>query len=54
MVAVWEGGIYGVLVVITVGLVGGLLSRVFKLHAGVQFMAFYVALLTVPAILALF
>ncbi|OZF42621.1 tripartite tricarboxylate transporter permease [Rhodococcus sp. 14-2470-1a] len=54
MVAVWEGGIYGVLVVITVGLVGGLLSRAFKLHAGVQFMAFYVALLTVPAILALF
>lgn len=54
MVAVWEGGIYGVFVVITVGLVGGLLSRAFKLHAGVQFMAFYVALLTVPAIFALF
>ncbi|WP_037144060.1 tripartite tricarboxylate transporter permease [Rhodococcoides fascians] len=54
MVAVWEGGVYGVLVVMTVGLVGGLLSRAFKLHAGVQFMAFYVALLTVPAILALF
>lgn len=54
MVAVWEGGVYGVLVVVTIGMVGGMLTRIFKLHAGVQFMAFYVALLSVPAILGLF
>jgi putative tricarboxylic transport membrane protein len=53
MVAVWEGGLLGVLVTITVGLVGGLLTRFFRIHAGVQFMGYYVALLSVPAILAL-
>ncbi|WP_305094924.1 tripartite tricarboxylate transporter permease [Prescottella sp. R16] len=53
MVAVWEGGLLGVLVTVTVALVGGLLTRFLKIHAGVQFMGYYVAILTVPAILAL-
>nr|WP_271211871.1 hypothetical protein [Rhodococcus wratislaviensis]GLK38107.1 hypothetical protein GCM10017611_49720 [Rhodococcus wratislaviensis] len=49
----WEGGILGLAVTVTVGLVGGLLSRAFKIHAGVLFMGYYMAVLSVPAILAL-
>ncbi|QDQ90914.1 hypothetical protein FND50_08935 [Rhodococcus sp. WB9] len=43
----------GLAVTLTVGLVGGLLSRAFAIHAGVLFMGYYVAVLSVPAILAL-
>jgi putative tricarboxylic transport membrane protein len=53
MVSLWEGGVLGVLVTVTVALVGGLLTRFLKIHAGVQFMGYYVALLSVPALLAL-
>lgn len=53
MISVWEGGILGVAVTMTVALVGGMLTKVLKIHAGVQFMAYYVAVLTVPALLAL-
>ncbi len=57
VISVWEGGILGLAVTLTVtltvGLVGGLLSRAFKIHAGVLFMGYYVAVLSVPAILAL-
>jgi hypothetical protein len=53
MVSVWEGGLLGVLVTVTVALVGGLLTRILKIHAGAQFMGYYVALLSVPALLAL-
>lgn len=53
MISVWEGGILGVAVTATVALVGGMLTKFLKIHAGVQFMAYYVALLTVPALLAL-
>lgn len=53
VISVWEGGILGLAVTLTVGLVGGLLSRAFKIHAGVLFMGYYVAVLTVPAIVAL-
>lgn len=53
MVSAWEGGLMGSLVVVTVGMVGGLLGSVWKVHAGVQFMAYYVAIMTVPAMLAL-
>jgi hypothetical protein len=54
VVSVWEGGILGLFVTLTVGLVGGLLSRAVKMHAGVQFMGFYLAVLTVPTLTALF
>lgn len=50
----WEGGILGVLVITTVGLVGGLLYRIIGFNTGVQFMGFYTAILTVPALIALF
>lgn len=54
MISLWEGGIVGLLVVSSVAAVGGLLTRFLSLHAGVQFMGYYVAVLTVPAIVALF
>jgi hypothetical protein len=53
VISVWEGGILGLAVTLTVGLVGGLLCRFFKIHAGVLFMGYYVAVLTIPAVLAL-
>lgn len=53
VISVWEGGILGLAVTLTVGLVGGLLVRAFKIHAGVLFMGYYVAVLSVPAIIAL-
>lgn len=53
VVSVWEGGLLGLLVTLTVGVVGGLLVRFFAIHAGVLFMGYYVALLSVPALLAL-
>ena len=53
VVSVWEGGLLGLAVTLTVGVVGGLLVRFFAIHAGVLFMGYYVALLSVPALLAL-
>lgn len=54
VVSLWEGGILGLMVVTAVGLVGGMLIRTVKLHAGVLFMGYYVAVLSVPGILAAF
>lgn len=53
VICLYEGGILAILVTLTVGLVGGTMSKLFGVHSGVQFMGFYAALLTVPAILAL-
>jgi hypothetical protein len=44
----------GLLVILTMGLFGGLLSRLFAFNTGVQFMGYYVAILTVPALVGLF
>ncbi|WP_175818729.1 hypothetical protein [Burkholderia sp. BCC0419] len=38
----------------TIGLFGGMLSRLFAFNTGVQFMGYYVAVLSVPAIARLF
>jgi putative tricarboxylic transport membrane protein len=54
VICLYEGGIIALLVSLTIGLVGGLLNRMFNMHTGVQFMGYYVAVLTVPAITALF
>ena len=35
VISIWEGGILGLLITVTVGLVGGLLGRLFKIHGGV-------------------
>lgn len=53
VICLYEGGIVALLVAISIGLVGGLLNRMFQVHTGVQFMGYYVAALTVPAIGAL-
>ena len=53
VVSLWEGGIVGLLVTLTIAVVGGALIHVVKLHAGVLFMGYYVAVLSVPSILKL-
>lgn len=54
VIGLWEGALLGVLVVVVVGLVGGLLYRAFGFNSGVQFMGYYTAVLSVPALLKLF
>ena len=53
VIGLWEGGVIALLVILTVGLVGGLLYRVLGMNTGVQFMGYYAAVLSVPAILKL-
>ncbi len=53
VICLYEGGLVALGVAIVVGLAGGALNRLVKMHTGVQFMGFYVAVLTVPAVLAL-
>jgi hypothetical protein len=53
VIGIWEGGALGLLVIVTVGLLGGFLSRFLGFNIGVQFMGYYTAVLTVPAIVAL-
>ncbi|MCG6539739.1 tripartite tricarboxylate transporter permease [Pseudomonas sp. KSR10] len=53
VIGIWEGGLLGLMVILTVGLLGGFLSRFLGFTVGVQFMGFYTAVLTVPALLAL-
>ncbi len=53
VIGIWEGGPLGLLVIVAVGLLGGILNRIFGFNTGVQFMGFYVAVLTVPAFTAL-
>jgi len=54
VISVWEGQFLGLLVITTMGLVGGLLSRILGFNSGVQFMGYYTAVLTVPALVKLF
>ena len=54
VIGVWEGQLPGLAVIVTVGLFGGMLSRLFAFNTGVQFMGYYVAVLSVPAIVKLF
>ncbi|ANN65455.1 tripartite tricarboxylate transporter permease [Bordetella bronchialis] len=53
VISVWEGQLLGLLVILTMGLLGGLLSRAFAFNTGVQFMGYYTAVLTVPALVKL-
>src|SRR5699024_3878705 len=50
VICVYEGGLLALGVTITVGLDGGLFSRMSGMQAGVQFMGYYVAVLTGPAL----
>ena len=51
VISIWEGGLIGVFTVISLGLLGGLLSKHFSFNTGCQFMGYYVAVLSIPAIL---
>lgn len=53
VISVWEGGLLGLAVILTMGLLGGLLSRTIGFNTGIQFMGYYTAVLTVPALLKL-
>lgn len=53
VIGIWEGGALGLLVIVTVGLLGGFLSRFLGFNIGVQFMGYYTAVLTVPALVSL-
>lgn len=53
VISVWEGGLLGLAVILTMGLMGGLLSRILGFNTGVQFMGYYTAVLTVPALINL-
>lgn len=53
VICLYEGGLVALFVTVTVGLVGGMLNKLFAVHTGVQFMGYYVAVLSVPSILAL-
>jgi len=50
VIGVWEGQVLGLMVIVTVGLVGGMLYRILGFNTGVQFMGYYTAVLTVPAL----
>lgn len=52
VIGIWEGGVLGLLVIVTIGLLGGFLSRFLGFNIGVQFMGYYLAVLTVPALVA--
>lgn len=53
VVSLWEGGVIGLIVTLIVGLAGGALIRIARLHTGVLFMGYYVAALSVPGIIAM-
>ncbi|GAA5064598.1 tripartite tricarboxylate transporter permease [Nocardia callitridis] len=50
VVTLYEGGVWGVIVLLTVGLIGGMLNKTLGMHAGVQCMAYYVSVLSVPVL----
>lgn len=50
VIGIWEGGLLGLLVILTIGLAGGLLYRIIGFNTGVQFMGYYAAILSVPAL----
>lgn len=52
VVAWYEGGPLALAICITVGAIGGLLNRVLGMTSGVQFMAYYVAVLLVPVLVS--
>ena len=51
VVSWYEGGLLGLTISLTIGAVGGLANRVLGMTSGVQFMAYYVAVLSVPLLL---
>ncbi|KAF1045539.1 tripartite tricarboxylate transporter permease [Xylophilus sp.] len=54
VIGLWEGGPLGLLVILSVGMLGGFLERLVGFNIGVQFMGYYTAVLSVPALVKLF
>jgi putative tricarboxylic transport membrane protein len=53
VISVWEAGLLGLAVALTISVVSGALIRLLRVPAGVLFMGYYVATLSVPALLTL-
>lgn len=53
MLSFYEAGILGVLLALTIGLVGGFLHTVFGVHTGIQFMTYYASAWIVTNLLSL-
>lgn len=51
LIGLWEGGLIGIFVILTLGVVGGALGKL-GFNSGVQFMGYYTAL-SIPAILTM-
>ncbi|TDD42444.1 hypothetical protein [Saccharopolyspora elongata] len=49
----YEGGAFGVVATLLIAMVAGVANRLYGMHAGVQFMAYYVAILFVPKVIGL-
>ncbi|WP_293699791.1 tripartite tricarboxylate transporter permease [uncultured Agrococcus sp.] len=54
VICLYEGGLVALFVTLTIGLVGGMMNKLLAVHTGIQFMGYYVAVLSVPGIIALF
>lgn len=53
MLSFYEAGLFGIIVTICVGLFGGILSNLFQVHTGVQFMGYYASTFIVTQLSAL-
>ena len=53
MLAYYEAGLLGVMLALTIGLVGGFLHTVFGVHTGIQFMTYYASAWIVTNLLSL-
>lgn len=53
MLSFYEAGIFGIIVTVCVGLFGGILNNLFKVHTGIQFMGYYASAFIVAQFTAL-
>ena len=53
MLSFYEAGILGIVIALSVGLIGGILDKMFDIHTGVQFMGFYASAFIVTTIMGL-
>lgn len=53
MLSFYEAGILGIVIALSVGLIGGILDKMFDIHTGVQFMGFYASGFIVTTIMGL-
>lgn len=53
MLAYYEAGLFGIFIAVIIGLFGGILNNLFKIHTGVQFMGYYASGFIVTQLMAL-